>query len=53
VLGGLGSWRRRGDDDVHLEPNEFGRQRGQLIFPARRPPVVGGDVLSFDPAQFP
>ena len=52
VLGGLGRQRRRCNDDIDLEPHEFGCQRGQLLLLACRPAVLDHEVLSFDPAQF-
>src|SRR5712664_3468263 len=50
-LGSLGSRRRRGHNNVHLEPNELGRQGGELILPVCRPAVLDDDVLSLDPSQ--
>src|SRR5262249_39731750 len=51
VLGGHGSWRRRGYDDVHLEPDQLGREVGQPVKPTLRKSIVDDDVLAFNPPE--
>ena len=37
----------------HLEPDQFGRELGELIERTQRPSVLDGDVLAINPAMLP
>lgn len=49
VLGCDGWRRRRCYDDVHLEPDQLGRELGQPVGPALRESIVDDDVLPLSP----
>jgi hypothetical protein len=51
VLNGMGCDRSSHDDQVNVESDEFGRERGQVIRPSVRPAVFDGDVLTLDVPQ--
>jgi transposase len=52
LLGGKGAGRARRHDDVRLEANQLGRQAWESIVSPLRPPILDGDVLALDMAQF-
>jgi hypothetical protein len=52
LLGCLGRWRAPRDNDVDLQPNQLGRQRGEPIrFPISVSPLYG-QVLPLDVPEF-
>ena len=51
LLGCRRSGRAPGNDDVHLQANEFGGERRQPLRPALCEPVLDRDVLAFHIAQ--
>ena len=44
-------WRRRGYDDVHLEPDQLGREIGQPVVLILRKSIVDDNVLPFKPPE--
>jgi hypothetical protein len=54
--GALGRLRRGcgpRDDDVHVEPNQLGRESGESVGPVPIPPALDKDVLALDVPQLP
>jgi len=50
-LGGLGRCPTLRDDDVHLQPDQIGREGGVAIILALGPSGLDGDVLTVHMAQ--
>ena len=50
----LPRWRRgsRRDDDIDLEPDEFGRDLGEALAAPLRPAILDRDGAALDPAEF-
>jgi hypothetical protein len=46
LLGCHGWWRRPRHDDIHLEPDQLGRELGQPVEPTLRKTIVDNDVLA-------
>jgi hypothetical protein len=40
------------DDDLNLEPDEFGCNFGIALIASLRPPVLDRDITAIDPAEF-
>ena len=53
VLGRRGRRASHGDDDVHLELDQLGRERGKALLLGVGPPAEVHDVLRLDVAQIP
>ena len=51
VLRCQGCRRRRRYEDVHLEPDQLGREIGQPVESALRPSILDDDVLALDPPE--
>src|SRR5262249_46155105 len=41
----------RRDDDIYLQPDEFGRSLGEALVPSVRPPILDGDGAALNPAK--
>jgi hypothetical protein len=53
LLEGEGAGCAVGDDDVEVETDELGRERGQAIVSALRPPELDGDVPALNVPVLP